>query len=151
MEKIFFENAPSTNTPINAENMNKLQENVENAIKENTDDITKNSTQLDNIGKYYYSTNASVACKANTSNKLSSLTLPSGVYVVTSHFYWEGADLRFFHGLGSQSTSAYDNAGSVSSTITYIFETTEEKTITPTLWPNKTITVSCNTKAVKIK
>lgn len=33
MEKIVFENAPSTNTPINANNLNQLQANVEDAIK----------------------------------------------------------------------------------------------------------------------
>lgn len=32
MEKINFENLPSTNTPINATNLNQLQTNVENAI-----------------------------------------------------------------------------------------------------------------------
>lgn len=32
MEKIVFENLPSTNTPINANNLNQLQTNVENAI-----------------------------------------------------------------------------------------------------------------------
>lgn len=33
MEKINFENLPSTNTPINASNLNTLQNNVENAFK----------------------------------------------------------------------------------------------------------------------
>lgn len=32
MDKINFENLPSTNTPISAENLNQLQENIENAI-----------------------------------------------------------------------------------------------------------------------
>ena len=34
MEKIFFEDLPSTKTPLNAENLNKIQENVETAINE---------------------------------------------------------------------------------------------------------------------
>lgn len=34
MEKINFENKPSTNSPINATNLNLLQDNVENAINE---------------------------------------------------------------------------------------------------------------------
>ena len=34
MERIIFEDLPSTNTPINAENLNKIQENTENAIEE---------------------------------------------------------------------------------------------------------------------
>lgn len=32
MEKIVFENLPSTKTPLNAENLNQLQENIENAM-----------------------------------------------------------------------------------------------------------------------
>lgn len=35
MEKIIFENAPSTKTPINAENLNQIQENAEKEINEN--------------------------------------------------------------------------------------------------------------------
>lgn len=34
MEKINFKNLPDTSTPINAENFNQLQTNVENAINE---------------------------------------------------------------------------------------------------------------------
>ena len=41
MEKINFENKPSTNTPINATNLNSLQDNVEIAISENTELINK--------------------------------------------------------------------------------------------------------------
>ena len=32
MNKINFENLPSTNTPLNAENLNAMQNNIENAI-----------------------------------------------------------------------------------------------------------------------
>ena len=46
MEKINFENKPSTNTPINATNLNQLQTNVENAITENTNAINGVSTNL---------------------------------------------------------------------------------------------------------
>ena len=35
MEKIIFENSPSTKTPINAENLNQIQENAEKEINEN--------------------------------------------------------------------------------------------------------------------
>lgn len=34
MEKIIFEDLPSTNTPLNAENLNKIQDNIEDAIQE---------------------------------------------------------------------------------------------------------------------
>ena len=46
MEKINFENKPSTNTPINATNLNQLQTNVENAITENTNAITENTNAI---------------------------------------------------------------------------------------------------------
>lgn len=39
MQKINFENKPSTNSPINADNLNLLQDNVEDAIDEVSDDI----------------------------------------------------------------------------------------------------------------
>lgn len=42
MKKIFFEDLPSTKTPLNADNLNQIQENVENAIEEISDSIEKN-------------------------------------------------------------------------------------------------------------
>lgn len=41
MEKIIFEDLPSTNTPLNADNLNQIQENVENAIEEIRDNLVK--------------------------------------------------------------------------------------------------------------
>lgn len=39
MKKINFEDKPSTNSPINADNLKLLQDNVEDAIDEVSDDI----------------------------------------------------------------------------------------------------------------
>ena len=39
MQKINFEDKPSTNSPINGTNLNLLQDNVEDAIDEVSDDI----------------------------------------------------------------------------------------------------------------
>lgn len=39
MQKINFENKPSTNSPINADNLNLLQDNVEDAIDEVNSDL----------------------------------------------------------------------------------------------------------------
>ena len=39
MEKIIFEDLPSTKTPLNADNLNQIQENVENAIIEVDDKV----------------------------------------------------------------------------------------------------------------
>lgn len=48
MEKINFENYPSTNSPINATNLNLLQDNVENAINgSKVGDIIVTSTNAD--------------------------------------------------------------------------------------------------------
>lgn len=46
MDKINFENLPSTNTPINAENLNQMQDNVENAISELVDNLFYKSGEL---------------------------------------------------------------------------------------------------------
>ena len=51
MEKIIFEDLPSTKTPINANNLNKIQENVENAINEVNDKFNY-STEEKIIGIY---------------------------------------------------------------------------------------------------
>lgn len=48
MQKINFENKPSTNSPINATNLNALQDNVENAINgSKVGDIIVTSTNTD--------------------------------------------------------------------------------------------------------
>lgn len=56
MEKINFENYPSTNSPINGTNLNLLQDNVEDAINEkNTNIITASFSEnytLVNNGSY---------------------------------------------------------------------------------------------------
>lgn len=51
MEKIIFEDLPSTKTPLNAENLNQLQTNVENAIKE-VDNRTIYSTTEQVVGTW---------------------------------------------------------------------------------------------------
>lgn len=52
MNKINFENLPSTNTPINAENLNQLQTNVENALTENVTNENNTSTSKSYSCKY---------------------------------------------------------------------------------------------------
>ena len=51
MEKIIFEDFPSTKTPLNAENLNKIQTNAENAINE-VDDKFNYSTEEKIIGTW---------------------------------------------------------------------------------------------------
>lgn len=137
MEKIVFEDLPSTKTPLNAENLNKIQTNVED--------------EFNKIGTIYEQSNNSVNCIANTNNNLVSITLPAGTYIITSGFRYDGTDLRYFHAVGNSQSSSYDNAGAVASLITYIAVLTEQTTITPILWPNKDVTVTSRTKAIRIK
>lgn len=47
MEKLVFESFPSTDTPINATNLNQVQTNVENAIKEVSEDVDAVNKKLD--------------------------------------------------------------------------------------------------------
>ena len=46
MEKIIFENLPSTKTPLNAENLNQLQDNVEQAIEILKENISENGVKI---------------------------------------------------------------------------------------------------------
>ena len=98
MQKITFENSPSTNTPINATNLNAIQTNVENAINEskikyadiyfslipstpNAKDIgtgtatinlsSLNATELIDVSFNYASGNAVFVLKSNLSDPTS--------------------------------------------------------------------------------
>ncbi len=51
MEKIIFEDLPSTKTPLNAENLNQIQTNVENSLNE-VDDKFNYSTEEKIIGTW---------------------------------------------------------------------------------------------------
>lgn len=46
MNKITFKDLPSTETPINAENLNLMQENIESAVTENAEKIDNLETQM---------------------------------------------------------------------------------------------------------
>ena len=78
MQKINFENKPSTNSPINANNLNLLQDNVEDAINEvdNKLDVTAQSVIL-----------ASCINNLNTNisiNQINNLLVLSGVIYFSS-------------------------------------------------------------------
>ena len=49
MEKIPFENFPSTKTPIDATNLNQLQTNTENAIQDSADELNNSIEELANL------------------------------------------------------------------------------------------------------
>ncbi len=63
MDKITFENLPSTNTPINADNLNAMQNNVDNAKLDKTIVVTEEGTDLNDYkddGIYFFVNNASL-------------------------------------------------------------------------------------------
>lgn len=63
MQKINFQDLPNTTTPVDADNLNDLQDNVENAIDENTNNIG-DITTLETTDK----TNLVNAINENTEN-----------------------------------------------------------------------------------
>ena len=79
MTKINFENLPSTNTPLSAENLNQMQTNIENAINEVLN-------KLYPVGSIYISVNS---------------TSPATIYGGT----WEQLQNRFLLGAGSSYTA----------------------------------------------
>ena len=77
MQKINFENKPSTNSPINADNLNLLQDNVEDAIDEVSDDIIY----------VEYTQNYSIDAGAGTRSRVTfQTTVPAG-------YVWVGYEI----------------------------------------------------------
>lgn len=66
MDKINFTNYPNTDTPINADNLNLLQTNVENAIPTSANKY--GSSQTDPYSQDYINTNVGVVESGSNSN-----------------------------------------------------------------------------------
>ena len=64
MQKINFENKPSTNSPINADNLNLLQDNVEDAINNINFNISESAVKTD----YSFENNPIFVKKINFGN-----------------------------------------------------------------------------------
>lgn len=62
MEKINFENLPSTNTPINATNLNTMQNNIENGINDVAQTLEPVSINLTFNEDYVYNTDLEYYC-----------------------------------------------------------------------------------------
>lgn len=102
MEKIIFEDLPSTNTPINSTNLNKMQDNFEIALKRNimtlclSDDYTATNSDWGVVQLQLYN---------STGNKLSfsngGIKIGSGVskIKVSTDFYLMGVSSgsRYFN------------------------------------------------------
>ena len=108
MEKINFQDLPSTTTPLNSANLNQMQDNMENAIiptKLITISATAPSTAT--IGDMYYNTTDNKVYTATATNTWDSGTTPryDGFYINTSDntlFYYNGTALV---GAGGSQTS----------------------------------------------
>ena len=76
MEKIIFEDLPSTETPLNAENLNQIQINMENAINElneNLENLENKITETNN--KFNYSTEEQIIGKWTDNSTLYQQTI----------------------------------------------------------------------------
>lgn len=99
MEKIIFEDLPSTSTPLNSTNLNQMQDNMEDAIipiKLVT--ISTSAPSSATIGDMYYNTTDNKIYTATGTNTWDSGSTPryDGFYVNTSDntlFYYNGSTL----------------------------------------------------------
>ena len=101
MDKINFKNLPNKTTPINAENLNKIQENVEKAIKNRKPTIellTVSSTAPSTcaVGDKYYNTTTSKIYTATATNTWARTgENPSNLYLYVD---LEHKELYYFDG-----------------------------------------------------
>lgn len=99
MEKINFQNLPSTSTPLNSTNLNQMQDNMEDAIipiKLVT--ISDSAPSTATIGDMYYNTTDNKVYTATGTNTWDSGSTPryDGFYINTSNntlFYYNGSTL----------------------------------------------------------
>lgn len=108
MEKINFQNLPSTSTPLNSTNLNQMQDNMEDAIipiKLVT--ISDSAPSTATIGDMYYNTTDNKVYTATGTNTWDSGSTPryDGFYINTNDntlFYYNGTTLV---GAGGSQTS----------------------------------------------
>lgn len=75
MDKIIFEDLPSQNTPINAESLNKLQENIETAIEQRITTGQEFATNEYIDGKRVYRFRADLGNLPNAEGKIVNINL----------------------------------------------------------------------------
>lgn len=72
MEKIIFKDYPDTTTPLNADNLNQIQTNVENAISENKTRIENIESNIGNIENDITTINSDITSIETSANSLES-------------------------------------------------------------------------------
>lgn len=99
MEKINFQDLPSTSTPLNSTNLNQMQDNIEDAIIPiKLIDISNTAPSSATIGDMYYNTTDNKIYTATGTNTWDSGSTPryDGFYINTSNntlFYYNGSTL----------------------------------------------------------
>lgn len=137
------DNSTDTSDTVSREEYNALLSRVQ----------TLENSSNDGIGQYYETTFTNKEITHNEQNKVASLTLPAGKYVLVGYAFYEGKDLRFHLMLGDAMSSAYDNNGWVQMNITNIVDlTNESNNIDFYVWVNsKDITLNKGfLRAIKI-
>ena len=99
MEKINFQDLPSTSTPLNSANLNQMQDNMENAIVPiKLVSISDTAPESANIGDMYYNTTDNKVYTATAENTWDSGNIPryDGFYVNKENnaiYYYNGNTL----------------------------------------------------------
>lgn len=107
MEKINFQDLPSTSTPLNSTNLNQMQDNMEDAIIPiKLISISESAPGSATTGDMYYNTTDNKVYTATGTNTWDSGSTPryDGFYVNTSNntlFYYNGSTLIGVGGSGS--------------------------------------------------
>ena len=111
MEKINFQDLPSTSTPLNSTNLNQMQDNMEDAIVPiKLVTISDTAPGTATIGDMYYNTTDNKVYTAVATNTWDSGTTPryDGFYINTNDntlFYYNGSTLIGVGGSGSSATN----------------------------------------------
>lgn len=120
-----------------------MQTEIATLKQENTEFKNK----FNETGKVYTQSFGEVSCTANERNKLASITLPAGTYVVNGGSWLEGGDIRWevwlgdFNLLGNYCTG-YDSTGWAHPHISAIVSSKDTKTYDFGIYPSKSITIS---------
>ena len=107
MEKINFQNLPSTSTPLNSTNLNQMQDNMEDAIVPiKLVTISESTPGSATTGDMYYNTTNNKVYTATGTNTWDNGSTPryDGFYINTSNntlFYYNGSTLIGVGGSGS--------------------------------------------------
>lgn len=111
MEKINFQDLPSTSTPLNSTNLNQMQDNMEDAIIPiKLIDISNTAPSTATTGDMFYNTTDNKIYTATATNTWDSGSTPryDGFYINTNDntlFYYNGSTLIGVGGSGSSATN----------------------------------------------